>query len=407
MDLKKTELKKKLASILPCLNEKQRRLVVASEAVSLGYGGIKILSDITGMSVPTIRKGIKELSSPKTLENPTIRRVGGGRKKSTVVHPELKRILEDIIEPDTRGDPESPLRWTCKSVRNISEILSRQGIEVSHQSVANILHELEYSLQGNKKTKEGEDHPDRNKQFKHINKSVKKFLAIGDPVISVDTKKKELIGNYKNNGNEWREKGNPLEVNGHDFPDPKLGKAVPYGIYDIGENTGWVNVGITADTAEFAVVSIEKWWLNTGKKIYKNADKLVICADGGGSNGYRCRLWKKELQRFATKENLAISVHHFPPGTSKWNKIEHKLFSFISINWRGKPLLTYRTVVRLIAATTTEKGLSVKARLDTTTYKTGIKVSEKEMLKLNIRKDKFHGEWNYTIHPKDKLFKQE
>jgi Rhodopirellula transposase DDE domain len=277
----------------------------------------------------------------------------------------------------------------------------KQGYNVSHQTVASILHDLDYSLQGNRKTKEGKNHPDRDAQFKHINKTVKSFLATKKaPVISVDTKKKELVGNYKNAGKEWKIKGKPEEVNGHDFPDPKIPKAVPYGVYDVGSNTGWVNVGITADTAEFAVNGIKYWWEKVGKKRYPKSNELLICADAGGSNGYRSRLWKKELQKFSDYEKINVSVCHFPPGTSKWNKIEHRLFSFISINWRGKPLLTYQTIINLISSTKTKTGLQVKAKLDKKTYKKGIKVSKEEMRLLNITRDKFHGEWNYTVKPR-------
>jgi transposase len=344
------------------------------------------------MNCQTIRRGISELENGKNKFSENVRNVGGGRKKISDKNPEIKKILEEIIEPDTRGDPETPLRWTCKSVRNITDLLKGEGCNVSHQTVSSILHELEYSLQGNKKTKEGDSHPDRDAQFKFINKNVKTYLANKLPVISVDTKKKELVGNYKNVGKEWRPKGSPIEVNGHDFPDPDVPKAVPYGIYDIGDNTGWVNVGINADTAEFAVGSIKYWWKKIGSKKYPKAKKILICADACGSNGYRSHLWKKELQKLSNTENIEISVCHFPPGTSKWNKIEHRLFSFISINWRGKPLLTYQTIINLISSTRTKTGLTVKARLDKNIYEKGIKVSKKELSLLNITKEKFHGE---------------
>jgi transposase len=391
-------LRKKLSGILFLLNERQRRLLVASEALALGYGGVKILSDISGISCPTIRRGVAELNKidKKFLG---VRLKGGGRKTVTEHNPDIKQILEDIIEPDTRGDPESPLRWTCKSVRNIAELLEQKGYDVSHQTVAALLHDLKYSLQGNRKTKEGKDHPDRDAQFRHINKVVKSFLSKKCPVISVDTKKKELVGNYKNAGKEWNPKGLPEEVNGHDFPNG-VPKAIPYGVYDIGNNSGWVNVGVTADTAEFAVNSIRYWWKTVGEKLYPKTKALLICADAGGSNGYRSRLWKRELQKFSDSEKIAISVCHFPPGTSKWNKIEHRLFSFISINWRGKPLRTYQTIINLISATKTKTGLTVKARLDKKVYEKGRKVSEQEMNLLNITKNKFHGEWNYAVRPR-------
>lgn len=405
MDESVRNLRKKLSGILPLLNERQRRLLVGAEALSLGYGGIKILSDITGMNCKTVRRGIGELNQ-KNKEFKGVRVQGGGRKKILDQEPKIKKIIEDLIEPDTRGDPESPLRWTCRSVRNISDFLEEKGYVVSHRTVASILNDLEYSLQGNRKTKEGKDHPDRDEQFKYINKVVKKFLRLNEPVISVDTKKKELVGNYKNPGKEWKSKGLPEQVNGHDFPDPKVPKAVPYGVYDIGNNSGWVNVGISADTAEFAVESIQYWWKKIGRKQYKKSKKILICADAGGSNSYRSRLWKKKLQEFCNAEKIEVSVCHFPPGTSKWNKIEHRLFSFISINWRGKPLLTYQTIINLITSTKTKTGLIVKARLHKKTYKKGIKVSEAEMKKINIHKDRFHGEWNYTIKPKNKSLKE-
>jgi hypothetical protein len=392
-------LKKKLSGVLYLLNEKQRRVLVGAEANAIGYGGIKILSDITGMDPKTIRRGIGELKNKNKKDIIRVRVTGGGRKKITDTHPEIKKVIEDFIEPDTRGDPETPLRWTCKSVRNISDFMNNAGYDISHQTTAAILHDLEYSLQGNRKTKEGHDHPDRDAQFRHINKTVKQFLGKQYPVISVDTKKKELVGNYKNPGKEWAKKGTPVEVNGHDFPDPMVPKAVPYGIYDISKNTGWVNVGISADTAEFAVDSIRYWWNKIGKKKYPRADQVLICADAGGSNSCRSRLWKKELQEFCNTERIQISICHFPPGTSKWNKIEHRLFSFISINWRGKPLSTYQTIVNLIAATKTKAGLTVQARLSKKIYKKGIKISKEDMEKLNINKNKFHGEWNYKIKP--------
>lgn len=393
------KLKEKLSILLPSLNEKQKRLLVGAEAMALGYGGIKCLSGITGMSTNTITKGIREIEAGNE-DISRIRKKGSGRKKLTLKFPDLESCIEDIIEPDVRGDPESPLRWTCKSVRNISDFLSEQGYSVSRQTVARILHKMEFSLQGNRKTKEGEDHPDRDKQFRFINRTCKRFLVKGWPVISVDTKKKELIGEYKNEGREWHKKNGAIEVNGHDFPDPKVSKAIPYGIYDIGNNSGWVNVGITADTAEFAVSSIRYWWQYVGSRRYAGSKKLLICADAGGSNGYRLRLWKRELQRLADTRGIEISVCHFPPGTSKWNKIEHRLFSFISINWRGKPLTSYEVVINLISSTATTAGLMVKARLDKKIYVKGKKVTDTEMEKLKLVKNKFHGEWNYTIKPR-------
>lgn len=395
------KLKIKLSGILPFLNEKQRRLLIASEAYAIGKRGISTLSSITGMDRKTIRRGINELKIKNRKDIERVRTHGGGRKKITDKNPKLKKIIEDLIEPDTKGDPESPLRWTCKSVRNISDFLREYGYDVSPKTVATILHDLEYSLQGNRKNKEGKNHPDRDAQFKYINKIVKKFLRNKSPVISVDTKKKELVGTYKNPGKEWKSKNNPEEVNSHDFPDKKVPKAVPYGVYDIGNNSGWVNIGISSDTAEFAVDSIKYWWRKIGKKRYLKSNKLLICADAGGSNSYRSRLWKKQLQELCDSEKIQISICHFPPGTSKWNKIEHRLFSFISINWRGKPLLTYQTIINLITSTKTKTGLTILARLNKKIYKKGVKVSKEEMQSLNIVKDKFHGEWNYTIKPRN------
>jgi transposase len=394
------KLKEKLSILLPSLNEKQKRLLVGAEAIGLGYGGIKFLSNITGMSTNTISRGIREIENGDE-DISRIRSKGSGRKRLTIKYPEIKNCIEDILESDTRGDPESPLRWTCKSVRNISDFLKEKGYSASRQSVARILHEMEYSLQGNRKTEEGKDHPDRDQQFRFISSTCKKFLSNRDPVISVDTKKKELVGEYKNEGREWHKKHGGIKVNGHDFPDPAVSKAIPYGIYDVGYNSGLVNVGITADTAEFAVSSIRYWWQYIGSRRYPKSRKLLICADAGGSNGYRLRLWKKELQRFADTRGIKVSVCHFPPGTSKWNKIEHRLFSFISINWRGKPLISYQVIINLIASTTTKTGLQVKARLDKKTYTKGKRVTDHEMKNLRIVKNEFHGEWNYSIKPRN------
>ena len=392
-------LKKKFSVLLPALNEKQRRLLLGAEALSLGYGGIGQLAEITGVSPHTIRRGMQEVRNGEV----TVKRVrasGGGRKKLSDREPEVRRIIEDIIEPDSRADPGSALQWTCKSVRNIADLLKHSGYAVSHQTVASILHGMEFSLQGNRKTKEGEDHPNRDKQFRFINRCANEFLRHKDPVISVDTKKKELVGNHENGGSEWRPKGNPIDVNGHDFPDPKVPKAIPYGIYDLADNSGWVSVGITADTAEFAVSSIKHWWTSVGRRRYPQSSKILICADAGGSNGYRSHLWKRELQRFADARHLEISVCHFPPGTSKWNKIEHRLFSFITMNWRGKPLRTYKIIIDLIASTKTKTGLIVKALIDKKHYQKGIKVPKAELKDLNICRNAFQGEWNYTIKPR-------
>jgi len=402
MDNEAKRIRLKLAGVLPHLNEKQRRLLAAAEAKSYGYGGVQLISEITGITRRTIYRGIEDLETADVSDR--IRREGGGRKKITENYDGLLDDLEKLIDASTRGDPESPLRWTCKSVRNLESELRKLGYDVSYKTVGNILHDLEYSLQGNRKTSEGnDDHPDRNEQFEYINQKAKIFLRKGNPVISVDTKKKELIGHYKNNGMEWRNKNDPIKVLSHDFPDPEVPKAVPYGIYDIGSNVGWVNVGISADTAEFGVESIWQWWKRMGKKRYKSSPSILISADSGGSNSYRSHLWKRELQKFANKTNMEITVTHFPPGTSKWNKIEHRLFSYISINWRGKPLTDYQTVVNLIASTKTKTGLEVKARLDTKTYERGIKVHKDEIKSLNLEKHKFHGEWNYTIKPQSSV----
>lgn len=400
MDEKAKKLRLKLAEILPLLNEKQRRVVVASEAKAYGYGGQSVLARITGISRPTIDRGLRDLKKGSVSDR--IRKRGGGRKKLTEKDPDILKSLKELLEPVTRGDPESPLKWTCKSVEKLASGLAQRGHRVSYRTVAKILHELDYSLQANRKTSEGKkDHPDRDQQFHYINDQAKVFLKMESPVISVDTKKKELIGKYKNAGQEWRKKGQALKVLSHDFPDPDVSKAVPYGIYDIGKNIGWVNVGIDGDTAEFAVESIRQWWQTMGKKRYTKAKQLMITADSGGSNSYRSHLWKRELQKLCDRTKMKITVCHFPPGTSKWNKIEHRLFSFITMNWRGRPLTDYVTVVNLIAATTTKAGLTVKARLDQNIYPRGIKVSKEELQQICIKPHDFHGEWNYTICPKN------
>lgn len=399
LSAKARELRVKLSGVLPLLNEKQRRVLVAAEANAYGRGGIQTLSRITGISRQTIYRGREDLKDPGPLDR--IRQRGGGRKSLRIAEPALVKDLEALIEPDVRGDPQSMLRWTCKSVRHLSEALGKRGYTVGRQSVANLLHARDYRLAGNRKSAEGQrDHPDRNAQFHYINDQAKGFRRRRQPVISTDTKKKELIGPYKNAGREWQPKGKRLKVLTHDFPDPKHPKAVPYGVYDVEANSGWVNVGVSADTAEFSVESIRWWWRRMGRQRYPKAAKLLICVDSGGSNGYRSHLWKRELQRFADRSRLTITVCHFPPGTSKWNKVEHRLFSYITMNWRARPLTDYRTVVDLIAATTTQTGLTVKARLDTRQYKTGIEVSAEEMRQLKVQPHAFHGEWNYTIQPR-------
>jgi transposase len=382
------------------LDERSRRLLVAAESEAMGRRGISTVAKATGVSRQVIRQGIAELKQSAVLPERRIRRSGGGRKSAVKLDPSLKTDLEELLESTTRGDPESPLRWTCRSVRNLEGDLKNRGHAVSHQVVADLLHELEYSLQANRKTNEGTSHPDRNAQFEYVNNKVKQYLGGKAPVISVDTKKKELIGDFKNTGKELRPKGEPEKVRVHDFLIPELGRANPYGIYDIGLNTGWVSVGVDHDTAEFAVESIRRWWRSMGQQAYPKATSLLITADGGGSNGSRVRLWKLELQKFADASALSIAVCHFPPGTSKWNKIEHRLFSRITQNWRGKPLISLEVIVSLIAATRTTTGLKVHSELDTRAYAKGVKVSDQEIAQLNLHRDQFHGEWNYEIHPR-------
>jgi hypothetical protein len=398
---KDVDLRNKFSSIWPHLNERTRRMVAAGEALGLGYGGISRVSRACGLSRVTITKGIQELRA-EPLAAGRIRRPGAGRPKLTDVDPSLPQALEALVEPLARGDPESPLRWTCKSTRLLAQELSAQDHPVSHEKVAQILRSMAYSLQGNRKTEEGEDHPDRDAQFQYLNDQVRRALAAHRPVISVDTKKKELLGNYENQGQQWRKVKTPVQVNGHDFPDPSVPRAYPYGIYDLGRNTGFVNVGTDHDTSAFAVASIRGWWRAEGRRLYGHARQLLITADGGGSNGYRRRTWKMELQILADETGLSLHVCHFPPGTSKWNKVEHRLFSFISSNWRGEPLRDYETVVRLIAHTTTAKGLRVTCRLDRRQYPLGRKVSDEEYASLNLKPHSFHGEWNYHIQPRQK-----
>jgi len=393
------EIKARYDALRPALDERARRLLLAAESQAFGPGGISVVSKTTGVSRRVIRQGVAELKQPAAMATGRVRREGGGRKKAVDLDTSLRTDLEQLLESTTRGDPEAPLRWTSKSVRNLMRELQSAGHIVSHQVVADLLHELGYSLQANRKTKEGAGHPDRNAQFEHLNGKVKWCLGRKEPVISVDTKKKELVGDYKNGGRELRPQGNPEKVRVHDFIDKELGRATPYGIYDIGRNTGWVNVGIDHDTAEFAVESIRRWWRSMGSQTYPHAKRLLVTADSGGSNGSRLRLWKLELQNFADETGLRIAICHFPPGTSKWNKIEHRLFSFISQNWRGKPLTSLQVIVSLIAATTTATGLKVHSELDTASYPSGIKVSDKELAQINLRRDKFHGDWNYEIHP--------
>jgi hypothetical protein len=391
-------LRRKFSDVWPLLDERSRRLMAASEALSLGYGGVSRIQRACGLSRKAIAKGIREIADGNTIPG-RIRRPGAGRKNIVECDPKLLVSLERLIEPETRGDPESPLRWICKSTRNLAAQLTRQKHPVSHEKVAQLLRDQNYSLQSNRKTEEGSDHPDRDAQFRHINAQVKRALAMGMPVISVDTKKKEVLGNYDNGGQQWLPAKKPVNVNGHDFPSPDVPRAYPYGIYDLARNTGFVNVGTDHDTGAFAVASIRGWWRSEGRSLYSRAQVLLITADGGGSNGARLRLWKLELQKFANETGLSISVCHFPPGTSKWNKVEHRLFSFISSNWRGEPLRDYETIVNLISRTTTAKGLQVTCRLDRRKYPTGRKVTDEEIKRVNLKQNKFHGEWNYTIHP--------
>ena len=393
-------IKARYGALRPRLDERARRLLAAAESLAIGPGGLSAVSRATGVSRRVIRQGMAELKQPTALVPGRIRRAGGGRKQAVALDPSFKTDLEQLLESTTRGDPEAPLRWTCKSVRKLTAELKRLGHRVSHQVVADLLHELGYSLQANRKTREGASHPDRNAQFEHLNAKVKWSLSRKEPVISVDTKKKELVGDFKNGGRELRPKGDPEKVRVHDFIDKDLGRATPYGIYDIGRNSGGVSGGVDHDTAEFAVQSIRRWWRSMGQQSYPRAKRLLITADCGGSNGSRLRLWKWELQRLADETGLRIAVCHLPPGTSKWNKIAHRLFSFITQNWRGNPLISLQAIVSLIAATATATGLRVHSELDTASYESGVKVSDQEIAQMKLRRDKFHGDWNYEIQPR-------
>ena len=384
------------------LDERQRRLHAAVEARVLGHGGVKRVSAATGVARGSILAGIKELDLPQDTPADGVRRVrraGAGRKKLVDQDQGLKAALERLVEPTSRGDPMSALRWTCKSLMQLARELSEQGHSISHVSTGALLKEMGYSLQGNRKTLEGASHPDRNAQFEFINRMTEDALSKSQPVISVDTKKKELVGQYKNGGSEWMPKGSPRQVKVHDFIDKELGRANPYGVYDVANNNAWVSVGTDHDTASFAVATIRRWWFAMGLAVYPAARELMIMADGGGSNGSRVRLWKLELQQLADELGLTIRVSHFPPGTSKWNKIEHRLFSFISLNWRGRPLISHEVIVNLIAATTTQKGLRVRAAIDNAPYQKGVKVTDAEFTSIRITPADFHGEWNYAISP--------
>lgn len=390
----------RLARLLPRLNERDRRLALGTEAKSWGYGGIEEVHRATGIARSTIKRGMCDLDAGEGLgAMGRIRASGGGRKKAEVANPELLDALNSLIEPGTRGDPESPLRWTTKSTRNLATELTGMGHTVSHPVVAKILHSIGFSLQGTRKALEGAQHPDRDAQFRYINSLVAGFIAAGDPVISVDTKKKELVGRFTQAGREWRPTGQPVEVSTYDFPTSADGKAIPYGVYDIADGSAWVSVGVDHDTSVFAVATIEAWWRQMGKEKYPNARRLLITADGGGSNGHRPWLWKFELARLSAATGLEIVVCHYPPGTSKWNKIEHRLFSQVTLNWRGRPLETYQTVVNLIANTTTTAGLTVRCELDPNLYPTKMKLTMQQKQSIPITRHEFHGEWNYTIRP--------
>jgi hypothetical protein len=390
---------RKFKKLQPLLDERRMRVWAATEAAALGRGGIAVVMRATGMSKRRIRLGLSEIKSGKALNAERVRRPGAGRVPLAEKDPTLRKDLEKLVVPTTRGDPCSPLLWTSKSTRRLSSELSRMSHTVSQHKVGTILAELGYSLQSLRKTREGSSHPDRNAQFEYINRQVVRFQRRVQPVVSVDTKKKELVGDFKNNGREWQPKGSPGKVRSHDFPDDKLGKAVPYGIYDVGRNEGWVNVGINHDTAEFAVESLRRWWRRMGQRVYPDARELLVTADSGGSNSARSRLWKRELHAFATETNLKVTVMHYPPGTSKWNKIEHRMFCHITENWRGRPLESVETIVSLIGSTTTRTGLRVHARMDRNQYKKGIVVSDEELELIHIKRHKFHGDWNYTISP--------
>jgi transposase len=402
-------VKQRFACVSGALNERLRRLVAASEAEVLGYGGVSLVARATGVSRRAITQGLAEIKRGVSLvpdkTSDRIRRPGGGRKKALSLDATLQSDLESLIEPLTRGDPESALRWTCRSLRQLADELKALGHVVSHTLVGELLHQMGYSLQANQKTHEGASHPDRNAQFEFINVRTEKELAAGNPVISVDTKKKELVGDFKNAGRAYRPKGDPQKVRVHDFIIPALGRANPYGVYDLAHNLGWVSVGTDHDTAAFAVATIRRWWQSMGAKLYPQARRLQIMADGGGSNGSRVRLWKVELQKLAEELGLPIQVCHLPPATSKWNKIEHRLFSFISLNWSAQPLVSHEVIVNLIKATTTAKGLRVEAEIDRNVYPAGQKVTDQEMALVNLTKDSFHGEWNYTIAPRQHQLK--
>lgn len=393
-------LQAKYAALAPALTERSRRLWAATEARALGRGGIALVERATGISRSTIQRGMRELEAEPTMAPTRTRRPGGGRKRAVDKDAGLVTDLEALVEPTTAGDPDSPLRWTTKSVRKLQAELAAMGHTVSHRVVADILNDLDYSLQANRKTREGSGHPDRDAQFRYINDQVRRFQKKGQPAVSVDTKKKELVGDFKNSGREWRPKGNPEPVRVHDFLIPEQGKAIPYGVYDLQRNEGWVTVGVDHDTGAFAVNAIRRWWKVMGRAAYDSPPALLITADAGGSNGSRLRLWKWELQKFASSTGFSITVCHFPPGTSKWNKIEHRLFSHIAMNWRGKPLVSLAAIVSLIGSTRTTTGLRVRTEIDHGTYPSGLVITDEQMASLNLQRHRFHGDWNYTVHPR-------
>lgn len=397
-------IRHKFLALSPMMDERMRRQWAATEAQSLGWGGITAVAEATGLAWNTIKAGMRELdrraAEPQQPVADRVRRSGAGRKRLADTDPQLLEALETLVDPVTRGDPESPLRWTCKSTAKLADELTRQNHSVSDRTVATLLKQTGYSLQANRKMTEGKQHPDRNAQFEHINAQALAFQKQRQPVISVDTKKKELVGDFKNSGREWQPKGRPENVRVHDFKDKQLGKAIPYGIYDLASNEGWVSVGITHDTAQFAVASIRRWWTEMGAARFPRARKLMITADGGGSNSSRNRLWKVALQKLADELDIPLHVCHFPPGTSKWNKIEHRMFCFITKNWRGRPLTSLETIVELIGNTTTDTGLTVRAALDHAEYETGIKVSDQQLDQVNLKRSEFHGDWNYTVRPR-------
>jgi hypothetical protein len=398
-----TAIRARYLTVAPLLDERSRRLLAGAEALTIGRGGIAAVARATGLARTTVARGAADVRAAEPIAPGRVRRAGAGRPPIEVRDPTLRHDLEALIEPTSRGDPESPLRWTTRSVRKLAAELKRQGHAISHQTVSELLKAMGYSLQANRKTLEGTSHPDRDAQFAHLNEAVQLQLSLGGPVISVDTKKKELVGPFRNGGRELRPKGDPEPVLMHDFVIDELGRVSPYGVYDVASNEAWVSVGTDHDTGAFAVESIRRWWTTMGQPLYPDATRILITADAGGSNGYRLRLWKRELQKLADETGLEVAVCHFPPGTSKWNKIEHRLFSAITQNWRGKPLVSHETVVKLIAATTTTTGLRVRSALDTGDYPSGVAVSDKEMETLHLRKEAFHGEWNYSLLPRQRL----